>query len=108
MCLGPGGEDVGRFEPVPGLCEGYQSRGLVVFQGGKVYFDLAGLGGDQEVDLRIAPHLADPLDNITAQPGVLDGAAAEPGLVDVHVAPEPADKSVFQEFEDGVDYPDQG
>ena len=56
----------------------------------------------------MAPQLADRLDNINAQPGVLDGADAEPGLVDVHVAPEPADKSVFQEVEDRVDYPDQG
>ena len=106
--MGPGWEDVGRLEPVPVLCEGYQSRGLVVLQGGEVHFDLAGLGGDQEVDLRMAPQLADPLDNINAKPGVLDGADAEPGLVGVHVAPEPVDKSVFQEVEDGVDYPDQG
>ena len=111
-----GWEDLGGLEPVPVFCEGFQSCDLVVLQGGEVYFDLARFRGGKEVNLRLAQQLADhlgirarlKLDDLSNQPGILDGALFEPDQVEVHVVPKPEDGSVLQDAEDTVNYPDKG
>ena len=72
--------------------------------------------GGQEVDHTLSKQLADPqsmrarlhLDDPSDQQGLLEGAAVETGLVDIHVVPEPVDDSILQGSEDGVGYPDKG
>ena len=45
------------------------------------------------------------IDNLLAQPRVLDGTAVEPGLTDIHFVYMPGDDSVLQGVEDGPDCP---